>query len=397
MQQTFLILGREPSISFAELCQVYGEPSVIAGGIDAVLIESETAGSEAPVWLGGIPKAGTVVGALPNVNEEAIGDILEEHILGSRKFNFGISSYALNTSPVLQPEAVKKLGIAVKRVLKKRGHSVRFVESKSGNLSSVDVAKNRLLEDGIELCLLNTSEGLLYGITRAVQPFEEYANRDYSRPGRDARRGMLPPKLARTMVNLSGVSAGGTILDPFCGVGTILQEAMLLNYKTIGTDIDGDAISATVENINWLRESNPSLAEERVETLDVRSLNTRLDQGSVDAVVSEFDLGPPLSGDEQYARISVIERELSSLYVEAFDILRTVLRSGGRAVVAWPYFRKQGVFVSALEAIAKNGWQVTRPYSREYESVFPLSERGTLIYGRNDQRVFREILILKKG
>jgi tRNA (guanine10-N2)-dimethyltransferase len=46
----------------------------------------------------------------------------------------------------------------------------------------------------------------------------------------------MTPKLARSMVNLSGAVDGMTFLDPFCGVGGILLEASLLGCNVIGID-----------------------------------------------------------------------------------------------------------------------------------------------------------------
>src|SRR6266508_1848825 len=41
----------------------------------------------------------------------------------------------------------------------------------------------------------------------------------------------LHPRLARTLVNLSRVQDGGTLLDPFCGTGGILLEAGLVGAQ----------------------------------------------------------------------------------------------------------------------------------------------------------------------
>ncbi len=46
----------------------------------------------------------------------------------------------------------------------------------------------------------------------------------------------MAPKLARSMVNLSGAVKGTKFLDPFCGVGGILLEAGLLGCDVIGID-----------------------------------------------------------------------------------------------------------------------------------------------------------------
>lgn len=62
----------------------------------------------------------------------------------------------------------------------------------------------------------------------------------------------LHPKLARAMVNLSGVMPGEVLLDPFCGVGSILIEASLLGIESIGIDIMYKWVSGASINMNWI-------------------------------------------------------------------------------------------------------------------------------------------------
>ncbi len=85
----------------------------------------------------------------------------------------------------------------------------------------------------------------------------------------DIRPGFFPislkPKLARALVNLSGVKRG-LIWDPFCGTGGILLEAALMNLKTIGTDIDPIMIRAAKENFqNYKCKTNLYIADARTE------------------------------------------------------------------------------------------------------------------------------------
>lgn len=67
----------------------------------------------------------------------------------------------------------------------------------------------------------------------------------------DLRPGFFPvslkPKLARCLVNLSGVQKG-IIWDPFCGTGGILLEAALLGLETKGSDSDKTMIRAAKKN-----------------------------------------------------------------------------------------------------------------------------------------------------
>lgn len=63
--------------------------------------------------------------------------------------------------------------------------------------------------------------------TSFVQDIESYTARDQARPMRDARVGMLPPKLAQIIINLALSNNDITeVLDPFCGTGVVLQEGI---------------------------------------------------------------------------------------------------------------------------------------------------------------------------
>jgi len=84
--------------------------------------------------------------------------------------------------------------------------------------------------------------------------FERFFERDFGRPAADAKSGMLPPKLARMMVNLASASKNETLLDAFCGSGTILTEAATLGFaKLIGSDISERAVSDTQKNSDWIK------------------------------------------------------------------------------------------------------------------------------------------------
>ena len=428
MNQSFLIFGREPSVSFAELYQYLGDTkeNIALAAPSGAIINDESLAKDAPFKLAGVIKSGVVAKTLDKLTAEALAEILQGFVKADGKLHFGISIYGLGKDR--GGWDAKKLGLSVKTILKNAGRSVRLVESRSGNLSSVDVAKNKLLRTGAELCIFVTPTGFLIGKTEAVQPFEDYSHRDYDRPGRDAKNGMLPPKLALAMVNMAvGQRARHAfplqILDPFCGSGTVLQEALLLGHQVIGTDIDEQAIKNSKMNLEWLFSRHPELVEGshrqpvksgdpstplrsaqdddasrwRVEQVDVRNLSKILSPQSVDAIVAEFDLGPPLQGGESVGKIDSIVFSLSDFYFDALRALRPFLKPGGRVVVAWPHFRTQGVLVSTFSKLRDLGWSLVAPYPLEFEKNFPLSERGTLLYGREGQHVGREILILKKA
>lgn len=395
MQNSFVIFGRVPQLSFAELFQYAQSTRFVAVGEQGAILENSALGADAPRLLGGSVKGGIVLDTISSIRPEAIAKLLLTYTAEGEKFHFGLSAYSFGKKAPSSYD-IKKLGLSIKKIIKAEGVSVRLVESRNATLSSVDVVKNKLIEKGAELCLLYAPDAIHIGITRSVQPFEAYSERDYDRPGRDAKRGMLPPKLARTMLQLALVTDGATVLDPFCGVGTVLQEGLLLGCKMIGTDIDEQAMLDSKKNLEWMRSETGMSGEYEIETYDVRALDKKLKPNSVDAVVTELDLGPPLSGTETREQIIETERKLSALYIDALDMVHTLLKSGGRVVFAWPYFIEHDLWISAYNKITKTGWDTIEPYAAEYQSVLPLTERNTIVYGREGQHIFREIVILKK-
>jgi len=93
----------------------------------------------------------------------------------------------------------------------------------------------------------------------------------------------LESKLARCMVNLSGLKEGQTLCDPFCGTGTILPEAESIGIRSVGIDFD--------KNMCDISEKN--LAQNGYES---RIINSTFDyiqkiQGDIDAVVTDVPYG----------------------------------------------------------------------------------------------------------
>ncbi len=68
----------------------------------------------------------------------------------------------------------------------------------------------------------------------------------------------LHPKLARALVNLTGVKKG-KLVDPLCGTGGILIEAGLMGVKSVGYDISDSALDKCGKNLAFFKIYNCEL------------------------------------------------------------------------------------------------------------------------------------------
>jgi DNA modification methylase len=64
----------------------------------------------------------------------------------------------------------------------------------------------------------------------------------YATHGLHEYKGKFYPQLAKSLFNLAGLEPGDTVLDPFCGSGTVLLEAFLNGYRGFGIDMNPLAI-----------------------------------------------------------------------------------------------------------------------------------------------------------
>jgi tRNA G10 N-methylase Trm11 len=234
----------------------------------------------------------------------------------------------------------------------------------------------------------------LVAVTRAVQDFRAYRRRDVGRPVRDLERGMVPPKLAQVLLNLAGVGVGSQVLDPFCGTGTVLQEALLAGAAhVIGRDIDPRAVGQATENLRWLEGRRPELRSRwTVRTHDARLPDPALGAGQLDAVVFEPTLGPLRPPRERTAQLR-LAGELVQLYERSLAAIAPLLRPGGKVAAVLPTFSAAAATAveppASLRRVALLPEVLVKP--------FGLLSRYEVLYRRPDQTVGRAVVAWEKS
>ncbi len=397
------ILGTNPALSVEEILTVLGctMDAVTDVGPDFAIVS--TAEEFAPVdllsRLGGTIKIGRLLRTMSGISQltpEVWRQSLSLDADKAKKIIFGFSQYGLPKSAY----ALQGVGLKVKKLLKAEGYNARLMANKEGQLSSVAVQKNDLI--GSELLIIKGSASELYlGLTEAVQDFESYGQRDYGRPERDSARGMLPPKVAQMMINLAQIPEHGAVLDPFCGLGTVAQEAWQMDrdWQIVCSDNDAVAVEQAKKNIQWLIKDKEA-EQVRFTVTPVQSLTKIYDQPIFDAVVTEPYLGPAreLQRSLSETRRQQIVTEVSQLYLQAFGQFTKVVKSGGRVVMVWPMYQRGRDYelMPIMTEVAKLGFRPLMPAIRHSRLASELTERGTLWYHRQDQAVAREIVVWEK-
>jgi tRNA G10 N-methylase Trm11 len=398
----FFILGSNPTLSLAELSAIFHltNSGQIAGeNVFILKTDKKINAVQLIKKLGGTIKIGKITAIVKkNEKEKILPGITKLLKPKSGKFKFGFSYYGQ------QKFNIQKLAMAIKKFLREKEISCRWVTSREKNLSSVVVEQNKLITQGIEIALIENNKNILIGQTLAVQPFKELSFRDYGRPARDDYAGMLPPKLAQIMINLSQAKPRNTILDPFCGSGTILTEAMLMGYQNlIGSDISAKAINDTKKNISWIKNkfqislSAPTCAGRQagnfkfqLHNKDIAGLSKFILPKSIDAIITEPYLGP----SRGKFNIKQTMKKLENLYSESLNEFKKMLKPDGRIVMVWPIFQQTLRLSPNL-----NDLKIISPMPQNIKNnkFIKLTTRKTIIYGRPGQKIWREIVILTKS
>jgi len=129
----------------------------------------------------------------------------------------------------------------IKLHTKENSISLRIVNRGSQNLDSNAVLKEKLLQEGhTEYGIIQQQKKWWLLKTLEIQDVTGFVKRDMSKPVRDMKVGMMPPKMARMMINIVRNEEGelpSKVYDPFCGTGTVLLEAMDMGLKKAEHDL----------------------------------------------------------------------------------------------------------------------------------------------------------------
>lgn len=356
MQKYIFILGRDPELSRKELfayCESRNLKYEILEGSDIALILSmNNINAEKMIEdLGGIQKIALIVESFDNLYTGT-----------KNKVRYAMSQYGEEEEDLKNELKAyfKKEGI--KATIKKSHHQEQdyLTPSEAQNVVEIIQYKGNVAK------------------TLAVFNPKHHKFRDTKRP---AQRPLhtISIRLAKILINLSGAKPGDTVLDPFCGIGTVVQEAMVMGMDAIGADNDKFCIEASKKNLEFIKAHYNCHSSYRLIETDARQLTRFITR--VDCVATEPYLGPFIKDYPSEQKAKGVARNLLPLYQETIQTLRKITKKN--IVFITPRFR-----TTARKEVPVN--------------IAPLLEKnhipfeGPFLYSSPTSKMLREIWIIKQ-
>jgi tRNA G10 N-methylase Trm11 len=390
------ILGRQPALGIAELETRFGSDSitVVQPGIILLKTEHEVNFNN----FGGVLKVGQLLTTLGHADWDKgihyVQKTLPEHLqyIPDGKITVGVSVYGL---PVSVPK-INAGALSLKKVIKNAGRSARVVPNKEAELNSAQIIHNQLTgPNGLELLFIKKGSSTLLAQSIWVQDIDGYRLRDQERPMRDSRVGMLPPKLAQIIINLAvGPSlpkndSNTTLLDPFCGTGVILQEALLQGLNVLGTDLEPRMVDYSQKNLEWLSNKlgrSHALPSYKVLQGDATSIKW---PEHFDLIACETYLGRPFSSQPDPQTLQKVVQDVNTIHKKFLQNVASQTETGFRMCIAVPAWKTNNGFTSLpvldhLEELGYNRVSLKHVQTKD------------LIYHREGQIVARELAILTR-
>lgn len=363
MTSYFAFLGNTPELSLLELGSLIGTvPNLI--GADIAKFETDLDPIKLGDRLGGTIKIATKV---QDTTLSSVESDLAELISFDSQKNVAIT--------VIGPAQLNVHAIKTKVV---ETRPVRFLSLETSGHSLVALRKQHISE----FVVFNDGIDLIIAKTIWIHDADDWTRRDRSKPYHAIKRGMLPPKVARIMVNLATRGKGMVLADPFCGTGTVLAEALLSGCSVIGSDTEPSAIEGSKQNLDWLISIYAPLAVSyELSISEASHLHQKV--SLIDAIASEPYMGPLIEeGRFDLTKIKNIAKGLEKLYIGALRSWHGILTGKGRVVFIIPSFYANNRVIStlAVDDFARLGYNLI----------------STVPYGKPGATVVRNITILEK-
>ncbi|MHA1110154.1 MAG: TRM11 family SAM-dependent methyltransferase, partial [Promethearchaeota archaeon] len=328
------IFGRNPKLSQAELFSFLSSRSIdftihtSDDEYNILDIKGNMNSKRIAQFLAGTVKLGKIY-ISSNKKENLLELLHQENFYweDTKTLNYAISSYGNGLQEPYFQDLFKKLFKEIKQK----------ASLKKPNPSGLWNALQR--KDFMDLLVFKSKSTIFLGRTIAAYNIKQNKKRYELRPHVEETISSSV-RFSRILINLSQ-KTGGKLLDPFCGIGTVLQEAMLMGFDVVGSELQKDRVTHCKQNLEWIRTQYPTSKSNssymfKVIQSDVRKLNEKLPKNSIDTIVTEPELGPFLKSIPSNNEAQSIIKSLEDIYLSTFRVADSLLKPDGTFIMVLP-------------------------------------------------------------
>jgi tRNA G10 N-methylase Trm11 len=357
MKQIF-ILGRNPELSRAEILAYAAARGNVLKEVlfegNYLIFEVER---EIDIQnLGGCLRSGLVLS--DGTESDVSGYIMKEDLYDSDKFKYGVFG---NSEEDIFKEKFKSE--KRKAVLK---HGRNRMRSQGGENFEVPKAD-------VHFFLAENGDEFYFGTLDKEYNYEGVKKRDMEKPMRREELA-ISPRLSKILINLAGTKEDDLLLDPFCGIGGVLIEALVMGIKVYGVDRDANAIKGAVNNLAWLKKNFEIRKPYIVERRDARKVPDK----RFDAIATETPLGKVVRHKPNRGEAEEIIESFEKFIIPLLRYFKSIKKKSARIAITFPRIREVGVDCSILEE--DTGLKVVT---------------GPILERREDQFIGRDIVVFE--
>ncbi|MFH0715188.1 MAG: DNA methyltransferase [Candidatus Diapherotrites archaeon] len=389
MQSFLFVLGRNPELSVLEILRYFE--------VRHIGFELKNANQHAAEFeilpeinveqvvneLGGTVKICRELGSL---DEKGSLHLSQWDLAKSKKFYYSVNDVSTLPSPHIEQlrEYLKERFKEEKVKAMYKPPRLKGPDSAKA-LNPSQLKKRKQVEEGLDL---NVFESKIFQ-TLAVSNVQEMKARDIDRPHTKAPVG-TSIRMAKILNNLAGARKGVTVLDPFCGMGTVAQESMLLGANAIGVEKNADHYNLCQKNLGWAKKKYALKTEFKLYQKDAKELARFLKKGDFQAVASEPEQGPYWKTIPRKNVAFHTMHELNELYEKVFEQLSALMDKGQKIAIILPEISADTGSVSASEvSFIEHGFGIVTP-PRQIPKANPY------FYRDSKNKIARRIYLLEK-
>jgi len=314
-----LAFGR---LSVLEACCTAEGIKVLEEACDRVCVVETGSPLRSLTKLAGIHKFAPVLAQFDG-EEERVGDFAK-----AIASEFDVRKFALSGYDVPDADYEELVRMLLDAFREEGIKKVRLLRPKGNEL----LAEQVVTREALDIIAFPRRGGYALGATTWVSDAPAI-RRATTKPAPSPEISMSP-RLARTLINISALTPGKTLLDPFCGSGTILAAGLARSLVCIGVDSDSRRIRDARRNLEWAKRG--SRGHYVLKVGDATDLPAFLRDTRADGVVTEPILLPKLNSRPNASVAAELMAVAGETYARSLPSIVDVLNPGGRIVMVAP-------------------------------------------------------------